>query len=91
MAVRDQHNFRPTFEATAVPCEGDVGDILVLTSLRPGEPDPEVQGSASIWFCIKGRQDERPAVWARVAFDGIATCDAPVPTPPQSRPILVRG
>jgi hypothetical protein len=89
--VRDQINIEPEFKQSSVPCEGEVGDLLVLTLLAKGEPDPSKQGRASLWFCIKAAQGERPAVWARVQFDGVASCDAPIPDPPQNRPILKRG
>jgi hypothetical protein len=92
VAAGDQINFKPSFEQQTVPCEGDVGDLFVMTRLKEGEPDNEPQGVASLWFCIKeGRSAERPAIWARVQFDGIATCAAPVPQPPQNRPTLTRG
>ena len=91
MALREQHNFRARYEQDTVPCEGEVGDILILTRLREGEFDHEPQGSASVWFCIKNQTGERPAVWARVQFDGVATCERPVPTPPQTHPELIRG
>lgn len=91
MATRDQVNFRPFFEQHSVPCEGEVGEILFLTPLREGEFDREAQGSASVWFCIKANSGDGPALWARVQFDGIATCGAPVPIPPQSHPPLTKG
>ena len=91
MAVRDQQNFRPRYAHDTVPCDGEVGDILILTPLREGDHDRAPQGSASVWFCIKDQSDELSAVWARVQFDGVATCDAPVPTPPQTHPNLTRG
>jgi hypothetical protein len=91
VASGDQFNFKPAFEQMTVPCEGEVGDLLVLTPLKEGEPDGSPQGVASLWFCIKASQGERPATWARVQFDGIATCEAPVPQPPQTRPTLTRG
>ncbi len=91
MATGDQINFKPWFEQQSVPCEGEVGDILVLTPLREGESDSEPQGSASVWFCIKAGMGERPAVWARVQFDGVATCAKPLPLPPQTRPTLQKG
>jgi len=91
VAIGDQINFKPWFDQHTVPCEGEVGDILVLTPLREGQADPEAQGLARVWFCIKARLGERPAVWARVQFDGVATCLAPLPMPPQTRPTLVRG
>jgi hypothetical protein len=68
-----------------------VGDLLVLSNLKEGESDPSAQGLASLWFCTKSGNQERPAIWARVQFDGIATCDAPVPDPLQTHPRLKRG
>jgi hypothetical protein len=91
VASGDQLNLRPSFDQTTVPCEGEVGDLIVLTPLREGEPDGSPQGVASLWLCIKASLGERQAVWARVQFDGIATCEAPVPNPPQTRPTLRRG
>ena len=91
MASEDQINFKPAFETNTVPCEGEVGDLLVLSPLKDGEPDPTNQGLASVWFCIKAGNAERPAVWARVQFDGVASCGFPIADPPQSRPTLRRG
>lgn len=88
MAYRDQVNIEPAFRQSFVPCEGEAGDLLVLTPLAEGEPDPSPQGLASLWFCVKTADGEGPAVWARVQFDGVATCGAPVPNPPQGRPRL---
>ena len=87
----EQINIRPLFEQHTVPCEGEAGDLLVLTPLKEGEADNSPQGLATLWFCIKSGRGERPATWARVAFDGVATCQAPVPDPPQARPTLRRG
>jgi hypothetical protein len=90
--MADQINFRPWFEQTTVPCEGEVGDIIVITPLDEGQPDRLAQGGASVWFCIKAQMGERPAVWARVQFDGIATCESgPLPEPPQTHPTLRLG
>ena len=90
MADGDQINLKPQFEQTSLPCKGEVGDLLVLTRLKEGDPDPSAQGLASLWFCTKsGTTAERPAIWARVQFDGIATCRKPVPTPPQNHPTLM--
>jgi hypothetical protein len=89
--VADQINFKPHFEQTSLPCEGEAGDLLVLSRLKEGELDPSAQGLASLWFCTKSGSEERPAIWARVQFDGIATCEAPVPDPPQTHPRLKRG
>jgi hypothetical protein len=92
VAIPDQINCRPWFEQNTVPCDGEVGDILVITPLKENQADPELQGSATVWFCIKAGMGERPAVWARVQFDGVASCDTgPLPTPPQVRPTLRRG
>jgi hypothetical protein len=89
VANGDQINLKPQFQLTTVPCEGEAGDLLVLSPLKEGEPDPSAQGLASLWFCTKsGTTAERPAIWARVQFDGIATCRARVPTPPQNLPTL---
>ena len=88
--VGEQINIRPVFEQLTVPCDGEAGDLLVLTRLKAGERDSSPQGLASLWFCTKASEGERPAIWARVQFDGIATCQAPIPTPPQNRPTLPR-
>lgn len=92
MAKGDQVNIRPEFQTTKLPCEGTVGDLIVLTPLKENEPDPSPQGVASLWFCTKSGSGERhPAVWQRVTFDGFAQCDAPVGNPPQNRPRIRRG
>ena len=92
MASGDQINFRPWFEQDKVPCEGELGDILVVTPLKDRQSDPEKLGSASLWFCMKSGKAERPAIWAHVQFDGFATCQTgPLPTPSQTLPPLTRG
>jgi hypothetical protein len=91
MAYRDQINIEPAYKQSKVPCEGQAGDLLVLTPLADGESDVSTQGLASLWFCTKSSEGERPAVWARVQFDGVANCAKPVPDPPQARPVLQRG
>ena len=97
MAKGDQINFKPHFRDERregepdLPCEGDAGDFFVFTPLSEGEPDDSQQGLASLWFCIKGDERERPATWARVQFDGIAACDVSLPLPPQNRPQINRG
>jgi hypothetical protein len=92
VAIGDQINFKPWFEQNTVPCEGEVGDILVLTPLKEGDVDHEALGSPSLWFCIKAQTDGRPAVWAHVHFDGVATCETgPLPTPSQTLPTIRRG
>jgi len=91
VASGDQINLKPHFQQLTVPCEGEAGDLLVITPLKEGEQDTSPQGLASLWFCIKtGDTPERPATWARVQFDGIATCRAPVANPPQNRPTVAR-
>lgn len=91
MALRDRHNFRAHYTQDTLPCDGVVGDIVVLTPLSDDDHDPEPQGSVSIWFCIKADEDGRPALWARLEFDGVATCEQAVPRPPQTHPQLIRG
>lgn len=86
----EQINIKPLYQQTTVPCEGEAGDLLVVTPLGEGDPDPHPQGVAQLWFCIKSGKGERPAIWARVTFDGIATCQAPIPNPPQNRPPVRR-
>jgi hypothetical protein len=89
VATGDQINVKPHFELTTLPCDGEAGDLFVITPLKEGDADPSPQGLASLWFCIKGGSAEgRPATWARVQFDGIATCKAAIPKPPQSHPPL---
>jgi hypothetical protein len=84
-----QVHLRPLFETTQLPCDGQPGDLLAISPLRDGEPDGSAQGVASLWFCTRARDRERAATWARVAFDGIATCEQPtIPNPPQNRPTL---
>jgi hypothetical protein len=91
MAIGEQLNVRPTFKTDKLPCEAEAGDLVVLTTLAEGETDTSAQGLASLWFCTKGSDRERVAVWRRVDFDGIATCEQPVPAPPQNDPELRRG
>jgi hypothetical protein len=94
MAKGDQINFKPHFrdEGPTLPCEGQVGDLFVFSPLNDGERDGSPQGLASLWFCTRGMDEEgRPATWARVQFDGIATCEVRLPTPPQNRPQLNEG
>jgi len=89
VANGDQINLKPHFQQQTPPCEGEAGDLLVITPLKEGEQDASPQGLASLWFCIKtGNTKERPATWARVQFDGIATCRALVAEPPQNHPTL---
>jgi hypothetical protein len=94
MAIGDQINFRPHFkkEGATLPCAGEAGDLYVFTPLDEGERDPTPQGLASLWFCTKSAEsDGRNAVWARVQFDGVASCAVRPPQPPQGRPDLREG
>jgi hypothetical protein len=93
MADFERINIRPTFRTSQLPCDGNVGDLLVLSPLNEGERDPETQGSASVWVCIKANwpPENENAVWARIQFDGIAQCGTPTPLPPQNRPHLRSG
>jgi hypothetical protein len=86
----EQINIKPLFEQTKVPCDGEAGDLLVLTPLKEGEPDTSPQGQATLWFCIKSGKGERPATWVPVVLDGIATCQVVLPPPPQNRPPVRR-
>jgi len=91
VANRDQINIQPAFKQLTMPCEGEAGDLLVLTPLADGERDPSKQGLASLWFCVRSGDRERDAVWARVQFDGVASCGHLIPDPPQNHPTLQRG
>jgi len=91
VALGDQINIRPEFETMEVPCSGQVGDLIVLTPLEDGAFDPETDGSAMVYVCVKSDLDESPAVWLRVQFDGFATCEAPVAPAPQGHQRLVSG
>jgi hypothetical protein len=88
----EQINFKPHFHRTTLPCEGEVGDLLVMTRLSDGEPDHSAQGLASLWFCTKtGHTRTHPATWKRVQLQGDENCSKPVPDPPQDDPPLQRG
>jgi hypothetical protein len=93
MSVGSRINIRPFFRTDQVPCEGNVGDLIVLSPLDEGERDGSPQGMASLWVCIKANwePENEPAVWARVQFDGVAVCDHRVAPPPQNRPRLREG
>ena len=93
MASYVRLNARPNFRQTQLPCDGHVGDIVILTPLGEEEFDRSPDGVASVWICIKGSwaPEGVNALWARVAFDGVAGCEAPIPEPPQDRPKLRRG
>jgi hypothetical protein len=90
MAKGDQINLKPHFkkEGDTLPCEGEVGDLYVFTTLDEGEQDPT---KVSLWFCIKGAEaDGRNAIWARVQFDTTTTCAVRPPKPPNI-PVLKDG
>lgn len=86
-------NIEPNFKQNTLPCDGKVGDLLILTELPENKFDKEVDGAASLWICIKASwpPEGLTAVWARAAFDGVASCERPVPPPPQNHPKLTRG
>lgn len=81
----NQINIEPAFKQSTVPCEGEVGDLFVMTRFAKDEDDTPT-GQATLWFCTKAAVGERHAVWAEVSFDGIARCDSPVPDPNVNRP-----
>ena len=90
----EQINISPRFRLTKVPCEGEAGDLMVLTPLKEGERDNSPQGLAQLWFCTKSQDtnEQIPAIWKRVQFDGFAECKIPViAEPPQNAPPLRRG
>jgi hypothetical protein len=94
MASAGQINLKPVFEQHKVPCEGTVGDLLVLSPLREDEFDHSPQGQAHLWFCTKSENlnEQQPAVWKRVDFDGFATCQMhDLPEPPQDDPPIEEG
>jgi hypothetical protein len=77
-----------------VPCEGTIGDLLVISPLREDEFDRSPQGQASLWFCSKSANlvEQRPAVWKRIDFDGFSMCQMhALPDPPQDDPPIQRG
>jgi hypothetical protein len=93
MAKGDQINLRPHFkkEGDRLPCDGEAGDLYVFTKLDENDTDPEKFGSAQLWFCTRGSQGERHAVWRRVQFDGYETCDAVPSNLPANPPELKQG
>jgi len=94
MASAGQINLKPFFKQHKVPCEGSVGDLLVLSPMRENEFDDSPQGRASLWFCTKSEDlnEQQPAVWKQVDFDGFSTCQmSDLPEPPQDDPPIERG
>lgn len=86
-------NIKPLFRADKLPCDGQVGDVLIISPLEEGEPDFEPRGVATIWVCTRASYDAEglPAVWIRLQAEGYASCDYPVPPPPQDIPHLSHG
>lgn len=78
-------SIRPNFNHPPLPCIGKVGDLLVRSHLPEGEYDDSPAGQTDVWVCIKAswERDNAPAIWARLAFDGIARCKFPTEQPPQ--------
>lgn len=94
MAKGDQVNLKPHFkeDTDKLPCEGEAGDLYVFSPLGEKDRDNSKQGVASLWFCTKSSgPDGQNAIWARVQFDGIATCKVRPPIPPQNHPDLQLG
>ncbi|WP_330766993.1 hypothetical protein [Rhodococcus sp. M8-35] len=93
MAPADRINISPNFKQQGLPCDGQVGDLIVLSPLDRDEFDDSPKGKASLWLCTKSAWEPEniPAVWSRVQFDGFATCEFPVPEPPQDIPNLSLG
>jgi hypothetical protein len=87
-AAATRINIKPFYDRTEVPCEGQAGDLIVLSPLSDGQPDSEPQGSASLWFCTRSHENSENgrAVWKRVDFDVASSCDRPLPRPPQNDP-----
>jgi hypothetical protein len=85
-----QVNLTPLFNPPNLPCEGEAGDLLVVSPLKQGDVAKSHDDVASLWFCIRSQTKEHgPAVWARVAFNGFATCNiGRVPRPQQNLPPL---
>lgn len=88
-----QVNLTPLFNQPNLPCEGEVGDVLVESPLIKQDQldnSRNLDGVGTLWFCIRSQTPERgPAVWAQVAFTGVATCSlGRVPRPPQHLPPL---
>lgn len=90
MAIIEQVNLEPHFQQRTLPCEAEAGDLLVLSPVAAGKPDDSQFGKASLWFCIKASIGERPAIWARIKFENVGSCEAPVADPPQNYPISPR-
>ena len=81
----DQINIEPAFTQSQVPCEGEVGDLFVMTRFEKVKDDTPT-GQATLWFCTKAKVGETNAVWAEVSFVGVARCGSPVPDPNVNRP-----
>ena len=86
-------NVKPMFETTKLPCEGKVGDVIVISPLQEDQLDTSNAGLASIWVCTRAsfEPEALPAIWIRLKADGKATCEFPTSDPPQDIPTLRRG
>ncbi|MCA3561805.1 MAG: hypothetical protein IOC82_12330 [Aestuariivirga sp.] len=91
MAV-EQLNIRPLFRATEVPCDGQVGDVLIVTPLSEKDIDPDKPGNVQVFICTRASNAETgPAIWSRLRFDGYTTCKSPLPNPVKDIPVLRGG
>jgi hypothetical protein len=79
----------PHFKTNKLPCEAEAGDLCVINPLPEDERDPDPEGSAQLWFCVKGawKPEGEPALWKRVLFEGHITCDQTPKPPPQTDPL----
>ena len=87
-------NIRPNYRHTNLPCDGKVGDLVVLSPLAEGEYDSLPASHVSVWICIKGSETSegrQKALWGRIAFNGLGQCEYPVADPPQDIPSATRG
>lgn len=91
MAGDEQTNFRPLYKTAALPCEGQVGDMIVISRLDEGEFDPSDTGLGQVWFCTRASNPDQRALWCRVAFEGKASCEIPYLKEPPPIPTLEGG
>ncbi|MCA9859467.1 MAG: hypothetical protein KC438_07080 [Thermomicrobiales bacterium] len=93
MAPPNPINIKPLFGTSHVPCEGRVGDVIVMSPLQEDEPDFTDRGVASIWVCTRASYEPEglPAVWIRLQAEGMGTCEYPASDPPQDIEILTLG
>lgn len=81
-----------------LPCDGRAGDLLMASLLSDeNERDPDPEGKASLWVCIRSSEgdmaagDGIPAVWGRVQFDIVFTCQDGMPAPGPDHPHRIEG